>query len=85
MMNLNLSQAIAPMQKEDMMTGKFCPALTNRHKMFVFDPKGQWPSNVDQRVSGDVKLQRKKSEMANVRMNALRGSSLNLLISIKHK
>jgi hypothetical protein len=29
MMNLNLSQAMAPMQKELMMTGKFCPAFTN--------------------------------------------------------
>jgi hypothetical protein len=28
-MNLNLSQAIAPMQKEDMTTGKFCPAFTS--------------------------------------------------------
>ena len=79
MMNLNLSQAMAPMQKEDMMTGKFCPAFTNRHKTFVFDPNGQWPSKVDQRVSGDVKLQRKKSEMANVRMNAFRGSRRSLL------
>ena len=78
-MNLNRSHAMAPMQNDDMMTGKFWPAFTRRQRTSVFDPKGQWPSRVDQRVSGEVKLQRKKSEMARVRMNAFRGSSLSLL------
>jgi len=41
-------------------------------------PNGQWPSRVDQRVRGEVKLQRKKSEMARVRMKETLGSSLNL-------
>ena len=29
MMNLNRSQAMAPIQNEDVMTGKFSPAFTN--------------------------------------------------------
>ena len=40
-------------------------------------PKGQCPSKVDQRVRGDVKLQRKKSETAKATMKELRGSILN--------
>ena len=32
---------------------------------------------MDQRVSGDVKTQRKKSEKARVTMNELRGSALS--------
>ncbi len=77
-MNLNLSQAMAPMHKDDIMTGKFCPALTSRQRISVLSPSGQWPSRVDQSVSGEVKLQRKKSEMARVMMNAFLGSFLSL-------
>ena len=43
----------------------------------VFSPRGQWPSRMDQRVSGDVKTQRKKSEKARVTMKELRGSALS--------
>lgn len=78
-MNLNLSQAIAPMHRDDMITGKFCPAFTSRQSISVLSPRGQCPSMVDQSVNGEVKLHKKKSEMAKVRMNAFLGSFLSLL------
>jgi hypothetical protein len=53
--------------------------------MLVLRPNGQWPSRVYQRVSGEVKLQRKKSEMARARMNEFRGSSLNFRVLKKKK
>ena len=34
-MNLNLSQAMAMMQKDDMKIGKSCPAFTNLHRYSV--------------------------------------------------
>ena len=44
-MNLNLSQAMAMMQKDDMKIGKSCPAFTNLHRYSV---KGcdQWMAEV---------------------------------------
>jgi hypothetical protein len=56
--------------------GKFCPALTSLHRMPVLRPRGQWPSRVYHRVSGDVKLQRKKSDTVRAKMNAFLGLSL---------
>ena len=38
-MNRNLSQDIAPMQKEDIITGKSWPAFTSWHKMLVLKMK----------------------------------------------
>lgn len=70
----NRSQAMAPMQKLDMMMGKSCPAFTNLQRISVLLPKGQWPSKVDQSVNGEVKLQRKKSEQARAKINEFRGS-----------
>ena len=72
----NLSQAIAPIQNDDMMIGKSCPALTNLHKraLIVLSPSGQWPSAAMYRVSGQVKLHKKKSETDKANMKAFLGS-----------
>ena len=72
----NLSQAIAPIQNDDIMIGKSCPALTNLHKraLIVLSPNGQWPSAAMYRVSGQVKLHKKKSETAKANMKAFLGS-----------
>ena len=68
------------MQNEDMMIGKSWPALTNLHRILVCSPKGQWPSKVDHRVRGEVKLHRKKSDKESARMNEFLGSVLNFLV-----
>jgi hypothetical protein len=44
------------------------------------DPRGQCPSRVDHRVSGEVKLHRKKSETARATMNEFLGSILSFLV-----
>ena len=58
------------------MIGKSCPALTNLHKrvLIVLSPSGQWPSAAMYRVSGQVKLHKKKSETAKANMKAFLGS-----------
>jgi hypothetical protein len=33
-----------------------CPAFTSRQRTSVSGPNGQWPSKVDHKVNGDVKL-----------------------------
>ena len=73
---------MAPMQNDDMIIGKSCPALTNLHKMalVVLLPSGQCPSAAMYKVNGHVKLQRKKSETDNAKMKAFLGSVRNFLV-----
>ena len=69
MMNLNRSHAIAPMQNDDMKMGKSWAAFTNLQRYSVLiPPSGQCPSSVYHSVSGEVNVQRKKSDRARATM-----------------
>ena len=68
------SQAMAAIKKEDMTMGKSIAALKNLHRISVRFPKVHFPATIDQKVTGHVKLQSKKSEKHRARMKELRGS-----------
>ena len=68
------SQAIAPIQNEDMTMGKSWAALKNLQRISVCFPNGHLPATIDQKVTGQVKLQSKKSEKDKAKIKELRGS-----------
>ena len=73
-MNLKRSQAMAPMQKDDMKMGYSWAALLAMHSTSVFSPSGQPPSRADHRISGEVNVHRKKSEVAARKERKLEGN-----------
>ena len=74
MITLWRSQAIAPIQNEDMTMGKSWAALKNLQRISVSFPNGHFPATIDQKVTGHVKLQSKKSEKDKAKIKELRGS-----------
>ena len=54
--------------------GKSWAALKNLQRISVSFPNGHFPATIDQKVTGHVKLQSKKSEKDKAKIKELRGS-----------